>query len=232
MTGSAPLALFDLDNTLFDRARAFRAWCEEFVSARDLDRVLVDWLIGIDEDGLATRDAVFRAARERLGLSESVAELEEDYRRAYPAHFRPDPDLLDELRELRKTGCRIGIVTNGPASQLDKIRGLGLDAVVDAWGISDLVGAEKPSLAIFEAVSAAIGAPLSGYMVGDQTETDILGGHRAGLRTILLARGRTLPLGATRPDEVAADIHEAIALIVRDLAGGGPAARAGERSPR
>ena len=31
------LALFDLDDTLVDRRRAFRAWAEEFVTARELD---------------------------------------------------------------------------------------------------------------------------------------------------------------------------------------------------
>ena len=172
---------------------------------------------------------MFSAVRTRLGLVETPGELEVAYRRDYPRHFHPDEDVLGGLRALREEGWRLGVVTNGPASQLDKIRGLGLDTVLDGWCISDVVGAEKPSRSIFEAISVALDVPLSGYMVGDQTETDILGGRLAGLRTVLVSRGREIAADATRPDEIVLDVREAIALIRRSAH---PIAPAGRRPRR
>ena len=231
MIGSARLALFDLDNTLFDRARAFRSWCEAFVAARRLDRAVVERLIVLDEDGLATRHAVFSALRQECGLLDSVAELESSYRREYPRYFQADLGIVEDLRRLREDRrWRIGIVTNGPATQIDKIRGLGLDTVVDGWCISDVVGTAKPDREIFEAAAALLGVPLAGYMVGDQTETDILGGRRAGLRTILVSRGRPVPPHATQPDAITENVRDAIALI-REEGEAGQIARPRPRGP-
>jgi putative hydrolase of the HAD superfamily len=210
------LALFDLDNTLVDRSAAFRRWAVEFVAEHALADDALEGLVTLDHDGLATREAVFSGARHAFGLTESIAELEAAYRRSYPRQFRPDAAVLDGLAALRAAGWRVVVVTNGPSSQIEKIRRCGLDAVVDGWCISEEIGAEKPDAAIFLAAAALVAQPLAGYMVGDQTETDILGGKRVGLTTVLLARGRTFPPDATTPDAVVDDVLAAIALVAGD----------------
>jgi HAD superfamily hydrolase (TIGR01509 family) len=207
------LALFDLDNTLVDRTGAFRRWAVEFVTEHALPSDALDWLMAADNDGLATRDEVFSGARRAFGLSESVDELEAAYRRSYPRQFAPDPAVLAALDGLRAAGWRVVVVTNGPSSQIEKIRRCGLDTVVDGWCISDEVGVEKPGAAIFHAAASLAALPLAGYMVGDQTETDILGGKQVGLTTVLLARGRTFASEATVPDVIVEDVLAAIAHI-------------------
>jgi putative hydrolase of the HAD superfamily len=109
-------------------------------------------------------------------------------------------------------------VTNGPPSQEAKIRAAALHDAGDAWCISEIVGAVKPERAIFEAAAALCGAsldaPVHGWMVGDNPDADILGGVRAGLRTIWMARGRQWAREGFAPDAVAADVAEAVRIIL------------------
>jgi len=62
-----PIALFDLDNTLLDRAAAFARWargfCEAWTSDEDALACLVSW----DDDGMTPREEVFAAVRVILG---------------------------------------------------------------------------------------------------------------------------------------------------------------------
>ena len=232
-----PLALFDLDNTLVDRTTAFRRSAALLAEAHGLDpAVAVPFIIDVDDDGRAGWDDWFPLVKERFDLGPTVAELIEAHRPRYVGEYVLDDPTATALRRLRQAGWRIGIVTNGPATQADKIRATGLDAFVDGWAVSDLAGARKPDPAIFEAAADACGAPLDGaWMVGDSAPADIAGAHLAGLRSIWLHRGRRWAdeavapdafaerLGHARPDlppdfapdAVADDIPQAVDVILR-----------------
>ena len=62
---------------------------------------------------------------------------------------------------------------------------------------------------------APAAVPLVGWMVGDSADADIVGGRRAGLKTIWMARGRTWPSDEFSPDFTVATIPEAVDIIVR-----------------
>ena len=208
------LALFDLDNTLFDRARAFRAWAGSFVEERELDDGALAYLLELDRDGHAPRREVFGPLCKRYGLEPWEA-IEREYRVTYPDFFQPDPAVQDGLGRLRGAGWMVVIVTNGPPNQIDKIERCGLDAAVDGWCISDVVGSAKPDAGIFHAAAALVGRPLAGWMVGDTLSADVDGGAAVGLRTIWLARGRAVPDGiSVRPDVVVDDVHAAISAVL------------------
>ena len=70
--GSRPVVtrfvLFDLDNTLFDRNAAFKNWAASFAESRGLERPAVDMLCEADDDGFASRETLFGAARDQLKL--------------------------------------------------------------------------------------------------------------------------------------------------------------------
>jgi FMN phosphatase YigB (HAD superfamily) len=139
------LALFDLDNTLFDRANAYRAWANWYVEMVGLGQAEVEWFCEMDEDGFGDRRTVWTEARERFGLSESVDELLASYRSAYLDACKPDNAVLEALESLRVRGWRIGIVTNGAMPhQAEKADRLGLPPVVDAFCGSGELGVEKP----------------------------------------------------------------------------------------
>lgn len=69
------LALFDLDNTLIDRAGAFRQWASKFTADRALGQKEVEWLERVDDDGFAPRNEFFEEVRQRYELAESVDDL-------------------------------------------------------------------------------------------------------------------------------------------------------------
>ncbi|MCY0923990.1 HAD family hydrolase [Streptomyces sp. H27-G5] len=53
-----------------------------------------------------------------------------------------------------------------------------------------------------------------GWMVGDGVETDVLGGHRAGLNTVWVSHGRTWPRADVAPDLVVDDVVDAAKFLL------------------
>jgi putative hydrolase of the HAD superfamily len=215
--------LFDLDNTLIDRQRAYGRWARAFAASRGLGGDAVQVLSDSDDDGFASRRTVFEAARQKLGLAESVQELIADYRVEYPKFFQPDHNVLRALQRLREHGFRIGVVTNGPSSQREKLDRSGLNTLVDGVCISEEFGIEKPDPRIFsEAIHQCCGAQNSdgiGWMVGDSAYHDIGGGKASDLQTMWLSRGRTWTETDFAPDFVASNVSEGINLILSRSAG-------------
>jgi putative hydrolase of the HAD superfamily len=211
-------ALFDLDNTLIDRQAFFRRWAESFASNRALGPAAVQVLCEADADGFATREAVFETARQRLSLDDPIEDLIAQYRKDYPTFFRPDPAVLDALQRLRSGAFRIGVVTNGPASQTDKLERTGLFPLVDGVCISDEYGIGKPDPRIFAEAVRRCGcesfAARDRWMVGDSPRADIAGGQGFGLRTIWISRGREWDEVGFAPDLIAPDAAGAIEMIL------------------
>jgi putative hydrolase of the HAD superfamily len=210
--------LFDLDNTLVDRQRAYGRWARAFAAGRGLGSDAVQVLSDSDEDGFASRRAVFEAVRQKFGLVESVQELIADYRVEYPKFFQPDHNVLGSLQRLRDHGFRIAVVTNGPSSQREKLDRSGLTSLVDGFCISEECGIEKPDPRIFsEAIVRCCGAQDPngiGWMVGDSPYHDVAGGRASGLQTMWLSRGRTWTETDFAPDFVASNVSEAVNLIL------------------
>ena len=145
------IALFDLDNTLFDRASAFRAWAEWWVESVGLGQAEVEWFCEMDEDGNADRRSVWISAKSKFGLPEPVDDLLASQRSAYLDRCTPDDSVLEALVSLRLSGWRIGVVTNGEMPhQAQKADRLGLLSVVDAFCGSGELGVEKPDPRIFD----------------------------------------------------------------------------------
>ncbi len=218
-----PVALFDLDNTLFDRAATYRRWAVDYVADAGLEPGEVEWLVEADRDGLAPREVVWAAARARYGLSETIDELVAAYRTDYVDHCVPDHAVLDALSTLRRAGWGIGIVTNGPVpQQADKAARLGLLALVDAFCASGELGVEKPDRRIFEeavrrCAHAARGTDVQPlFMVGDAPVADIGGGRGVGLTTVWIHRDRPwLPSDGAGPDVTVDSPVAAIEAILR-----------------
>jgi HAD superfamily hydrolase (TIGR01549 family) len=215
------VALFDLDNTLFDRTGIYRAWANEYVAMLGLGQVAFEWLCEIDADGYADRRTLWTKAKERFGLHESVDQLLASYRFAYLNACKPDEAVLEALASLREGGWRIGIVTNGAMPhQADKADRLGFLNVVDAFCGSGELGVEKPDRRIFdEAIRRCTrGKVLSQkarWMVGDAPVSDIQGGRAFGLRTIWLDRGRQWnPSDGDPPDVTVSSLVDAVQEIL------------------
>lgn len=214
-----PFVLFDLDNTLFDRQAAFRDWATSFAETRGLGRPGVEVLCEADEDGFASRDDVFNAVRARFGLADSTEDLVAEYRHDYLTFVRPDPAIQGDLKRLHARGFRLGIITNGPSTQHDKVVRLGLAPLVDGVCVSHDFGAEKPDSRIFqEAIRLCCGRFVpadAGWMVGDSGPHDIAGALAVGIPSIWLSRGRRWTEAAFEPDFIATNTAEAIVHIIQ-----------------
>ncbi|QSB16469.1 HAD family hydrolase [Natronosporangium hydrolyticum] len=211
-----PLAIFDLDNTLVDRAGSFTRWARAWVTEQGLDPAEVEWLTEADGDGFVPRAEFMAAVRHRYGLATPVSRLVADYQPRIVESLVPDPGVPAALAGLRTAGWRVAIATNGGTYQQQaKIEKAGLADAVDAIAISEEVGVKKPDRRMFEVAAARCGAELvDGWMVGDCPARDIAGGHAVGLKTVWLRRGRPWVPGQPPPQAAVDDVPTAVAAIV------------------
>jgi putative hydrolase of the HAD superfamily len=112
-------------------------------------------------------------------------------------------NAVELLRDLRAAGVRTALLTNGPSRmQRRKVELLGLEAELDAIGISEELGAAKPDPVAFAATLELIdAAPEQTVMVGDHLDWDIRGALDAGMRGAVWVAGddeREPPPGALR----------------------------------
>lgn len=102
-------------------------------------------------------------------------------------NFELYEDAPPVLRELRRHGLRIGLVSNTSRDLARFVDTFSLD--VDAWITSGSHGMVKPSPSIFLAVLEALGVePAAAAMVGDSPLDDVEGARALGMRAFLLDR--------------------------------------------
>lgn len=90
------------------------------------------------------------------------------------------PRILDWLESLRRNGFKLCIVSNNSRTKGGKI--------ASALGLPGVFRAVKPRGRPFRKALALLGTkPVETAMVGDQLFTDILGGNRLGLYTVLVS---------------------------------------------
>jgi FMN phosphatase YigB (HAD superfamily) len=208
------LALFDLDNTLLDREKAFDTWLASFIEENGLPESAGPLLKRLDGDGTTDKDSFFSTVRDVFTITKSVESLIADYYASYPLCFTVDERTVNAVRRLRSSGWKVAVVTNGSPWQAEKIRVTNISSEFDAICISDTLGVRKPDTAIFEEAARLCGTKLVGWMVGDSAEADIEGGRRAGLKTIWIARGRTWDPVLPKPDVTVDSILTAVEVIM------------------
>lgn len=232
------VVLCDLDDTLFDHARATRAALavlavEEPALASwpldELDRrhrtVLEQWHLEVLA-GRATIEAA-RRARFKALLGAADPDVSDDradrtaaaYRRHYEREWHTVPGAAPLLEALKSAGLRIAIVTNNVVAEQElKLRRCGLDGLVDALVASAAVGVQKPDPAIFDIALDRLGAAADeAVMIGDAWGTDIAGARAAGVRPVWLNR-----TGETSPDANVAELRslEPVAKALAMILGG------------
>jgi 4-nitrophenyl phosphatase len=126
--------------------------------------------------------------------------------------------LRDACRAIRR-GARFIATNRDPnlpvEGELWPGAGALVAAIETATGVSP-VTVGKPERPLFEAALGRLrSAPEQTLMVGDQLATDVLGGRRMGMRTVLVLSGvvaEAAPQGDLRPDLVVRDLGELDAL--------------------
>jgi putative hydrolase of the HAD superfamily len=187
-----PLLLLSLDDTLVDRAGAFRAWAADFLGRIGAPEYDLDWLLSVDADGMTSHWDVAEAIRERYGLRVSAIDLVEAVREGVMSRLKLDPLVACALSIAEDVGWVPVVVTNGETHQQEaKLRRTGLDRYLAEWVISEEAGVRKPNPRIFAIAAERARMRLNGaWLIGDSPEADIGGAAAIGLRSVWLHRGR------------------------------------------
>jgi putative hydrolase of the HAD superfamily len=111
--------------------------------------------------------------------------------------FRPYPEVPGVLRELRRRGEAIVVVSNWDVSLHDVLERTALRPLVDAVVTSAELGVAKPDRRIFEHALGLAGAtPAEAVHAGDDLRADVEGARGAGIAAVLVARdGEPAPPG-------------------------------------
>lgn len=221
--------LFDLDDTLHDDTRAYKAAAlevaSEIATERGVDAASLTAAYIAQAEGFWTRLSaddlqkplggarvrMWAGALQVLGIEDEVLahRCARNYKRYRREHLTLLPGASDLLRDLRARGCALALLTNGFAeTHREKIAVLEIDDLFDAIFIADEVGMVKPDPALFaHACKVLQCAPARSAMVGDRYGRDISGAREAGLYTVWMnVHGESLPAGAPAADAVVYDI--------------------------
>ena len=156
---------------------------------------------------------------ERAGVSASDDFLA-SYFKAWDPHTLTDPDVLPLLRELRRRGIKVGVLSNTmwPRSAHEQIfvRDEVLELIDGAVYTSEIDWV-KPHPEAFRAAMAAIGEtdPAACVFVGDRPYDDIHGAKSAGMRAVLVTNSDVPPFEAAEPDAVITRLADLLGYVDR-----------------
>ena len=228
---AAPSAVFfDLDDTLIDTAGQLVETALEDAADAMLraglraDRAeLINFLQA--KACAAKGGNYFAAAVERFGqgaTGSSLSAAEKEGRTAFFAAAVPDieplPDCERLLRELRKRGCRLFLITAGnPTTQRQKIDRLGFAEAFDAITyVNSLEGETK--LPAFQKLLARFAIdPADCLCVGDRIVGEIRDANSLGMWTVRIRGGEFAAVEPSHANEIpdfsVANVHELAALL-------------------
>lgn len=205
---------FDLDGTLFDHEGAATTAIERYI--RGLGETPTKNITGLWFAAEAVHYEEWRAGRitfaeqRRRRLRTLLAALKitgidtdadldaafQNYLAEYEAAWRPYPDAVHLLAELKQQGTKIGVLTNGDhAQQLAKLRRTGLLPYIDAVCSSEQIGYAKPDPRAFRALVRMLAVPAGSLIfIGDNPDLDIAAARDAGIRASLVDRHADTPV--------------------------------------
>jgi putative hydrolase of the HAD superfamily len=188
--------LFDLDDTLTDRARSIDRLVPEFsnhfgddLANNDLDEIRNCIHTG-DDGGYASRENLGTHLQSSLRWRHipSVEQLVAFWRDRFPRCNVERTGVTSTLQTLHSRGLKLGVISNGSiSSQYTKLEVLGIRSLFSVILISEEVGIKKPDARIFQMALEKLGLPASeAFFVGDNPVLDVAASRAVGLRGIWL----------------------------------------------
>jgi putative hydrolase of the HAD superfamily len=132
------------------------------------------------------------------------------------------PYLDEVLAELKKRGYKLGIISNTVTSREEHIRialrKIDVEKYFDVILTSVDVGHEKPDERIFMTALRALKVkPHEAIMVGNRIGTDVVGGNRLGMKTVLLKWNKRYNERITSNEEKPAHTIKSLRELLRVL---------------
>ena len=166
------------------------------------------WALAEDAHRSSTLDAVFA----RAGVTPSAGLLA-SYFEAWDPHTHTDPDAPPLLRELRRRGVRVGVLSNTmwPRAAHEQIfKRDGIFELIDGAVYTSEIPWVKPHPEAFRAAMRAIGVadPAACVFVGDRPYDDVHGAKGAGMRAVLVPNSDVPAFEGAVPDAVITRLAE------------------------
>ena len=206
--------IFDLDNTLIDRQRAFKEMLKDKFSLLCDDHSLVDQMVKDvliwDNNGVVSRDISLGSWADKYHYDRKIAEdISNDWANTSGEIAYLFYDVRDTLTELKKK-YTIAILTNGNAvSQRKKLKTINIDGLIDYSLVSGECNYKKPEKEIFELVLNDLNLKADeAIYIGDNYNIDVLGPRSIGMKAIYVSRNNEIHRDATTIN----NIHELLDL--------------------
>lgn len=215
--------LFDFDETLQDRTKAFEGYMDAFMQdfLPDLPKAEQDKrkqdMVDTGNGGYVDRQKWYQQLIDMWGWKDapSCAELANHYDTQFGYHNVIFDGSVPMLKELRKRGFITGVITNGPSIlQQTKMEQSGLMPYCDIVVVSGDLPFAKPDRRIFEYTAEKLGLKTSECLyVGDHPVNDIAGAKLAGMQALRMNWGWFYNVDL-RPDVlVITDIYDVLKYV-------------------
>ncbi len=163
------------------------------------------------------RSATIFGVLERAGIEPTDA-LIASYLREWEPHTFTDRDGIAVLRQLRRRGVKVGVLSNTLWPRTwheDVFRRDGVLDLIDGAVYSSEIDWAKPHPEAFRAAMAAVGAsePTRCVFVGDRPWDDIYGAKGVGMRAVLVPHSEVPTFADAAPDAVIGSLPELLPLI-------------------
>ena len=190
--------IFDLDNTLIDRQKAFKEMLERkfhiLFDDEELIQKMINDILKWDNNGTVERIDVFKKWAEVYHITKiSPEQLDKEWSNESGSVAFLFDDVRDTLKELKKK-YKIAVLTNGNASsQRRKLNTINIYDLLDYSLVSSEYGVRKPDKQIFEytAIQLDLKTEECSY-VGDNYKIDILGSRNAGMLPVFISRNNEI----------------------------------------
>ncbi len=188
--------LFDLDDTLHYRYKAFRGWAswfaQKYLTSSQPEEIekLTEYMVELDKYGYTPRDSYFEQLHKKYPhlptKSIAIPQLIKDYQQEVSKYIIREKEMFFALQTLQNAHIPFGVVTNGKTtSQKNKLAILGIDTMTNCIFISEEFGAKKPDPSIFLAAAHCLNTrPEDILFLGDNPLLDIWGAHQVGMKTV------------------------------------------------
>ena len=219
---SIKAVLFDLDGTLLDRDTSLALFVREqydrYSQFQVVDKdVFVQRFIELDNHGYVWKDKVYQQLIDEFSiLGVEWTELLIDYLNGFQRHCVGFPNLMNMLTELRHSGVKIALLSNGYGQfQHDNFKSLDISHLFDEVLISEWEGLRKPNPAIFIRALSKLGVEASeALFVGDHPENDIRASRAVGMKAAW-KRNDTVSSSSVDADVIIDDLEELTQYVLR-----------------
>ena len=188
--------VFDLDNTLIDRQRAFTEMLKDRIELtlpedkKHLKEQAIQDILMWDDNGTVSRSVSFKKYCDKYEVTCMTSEELSTYWTTISGSvvYLFD-DVIDVIAYL-KAKYRLAILTNGsPISQRRKLESTGILNMFELSVVSGEVGIDKPDPRIFDVMCERLNVkPQDCLYIGDNYVNDVLGARNAGWNAIYLNR--------------------------------------------